>query len=216
MQTRRQILKLSIRFFLWIWAALSFSFTGLSTAFAALKKRILSKDTDPQSLINLNPAHLDTRELPVMPLEAFDTMGDKDAPYNPEKWRLEVTGAVRNPIKLTYADLLNMPAVEREVLLLCPGVFVNHGRWQGVSSKALLDRVKPEDSVSKVEFTGYSKFDERSEQYDFQEFKSGQVFLVHSVNGQKLPRKHGFPLRVVAEGHWGMKWTKYVYRVEFK
>ena len=190
--------------------------TGVATVFAELKKRVLTRDTDPQSLISLNPAHLDTRNLPVMPLEAFDTMGDKDAPYNPEKWRLEVAGAVQNPIQLSYDELLNLPSVERNVLLLCPGVFVNHGRWKGVSSQALLDRIKPEDTVSRVVFTGHSRFSVRMEQYEFEEFKSGKVFLAYGVNGQKLPRKHGFPLRVVAEGHWGMNWTKFVYKIEFK
>lgn len=32
---------------------------------------------------------------------------------------------------------------------------------------------------------------------------------------QTLPSKHGLPLRVVAEGHWGSEWVKYVYKVEF-
>jgi len=216
MQTRRQILKTFSRLFLWIWAVFSFGLSGVSTAFAKLKKRILSKDTDPQSLINLNPAHLDTRNLPVMPLEAFETMGDKDAPYNPDKWRLEVTGAVRSPLKLSYRDILSLSSVERDVLLLCPGVFVNHGRWKGISGQELLKQVKPQESVSRVVFHGRSKFEDRTEQYEFEEFKLGIVFLAYGVNGQKLPRKHGFPLRVVAEGHWGMKWTKYVYKINFK
>ena len=205
-----------MRLFLWIWSVLSFGLSGVSTAFAKLKKRILSKDTDPRSLINLNPAHLDTRNLPVMPLEAFETMGDKDAPYNPDKWRLEITGAVRSPLKLSYSDMLSLSSIERDVLLLCPGIFVNHGRWKGISGQELLKRVKPQESVSRVVFHGRSKFDDRTEQYEFEEFKSGIVFLAYGVNGQKLPRKHGFPLRVVAEGHWGMKWTKYVYKVEFE
>jgi sulfoxide reductase catalytic subunit YedY len=39
------------------------------------------------------------------------------------------------------------------------------------------------------------------------------VFLAYQVNGQALPKKHGFPLRVVAEGYYGGDWVKYVYKV---
>ena len=37
-----------------------------------------------------------------------------------------------------------------------------------------------------------------------------KVFLAYEVNGQRLPQKHGFPLRVVAEDHYGFQWVKYV------
>jgi sulfoxide reductase catalytic subunit YedY len=36
------------------------------------------------------------------------------------------------------------------------------------------------------------------------------------VNGQALPKKHGFPLRMVAEGHYGSGWVKYVNRVKLE
>jgi sulfoxide reductase catalytic subunit YedY len=34
--------------------------------------------------------------------------------------------------------------------------------------------------------------------------------LASQVNGATLPPKHGFPLRVVAEGYYGAEWVKYV------
>jgi sulfoxide reductase catalytic subunit YedY len=215
MSTRREIITFFARLFI---AGAVWMGSGLSTAgvvLAKMKKRILARDTDPQSLINLNPADLDTRHLPIMPLEAFDTMGDKDAPYHPARWRLELTGAVQAPVRLTYAEILDLPSVERNVLLLCPGVFVNHGRWKGISAAALINRVRPAANASKVIFHGRSKFEDRTDRYDLEELKSGRVFLAYGINGQTLPRKHGFPLRVVAEGHWGMNWTKFVYKVAF-
>lgn len=39
---------------------------------------------------------------------------------------------------------------------------------------------------------------------------SDQVFLAYQINDQILPREHGFPLRVVAEGYSGYDWVKYV------
>ena len=85
-----------------------------------------------------------------MPLEAFQTMGDKDAPFEAETWRLEVTGAVQANLALTYAEILTLPSTEKEVLLVCPGVFVNHGRWKGIAIKNLLQRAQPSQNVSKV------------------------------------------------------------------
>jgi len=40
------------------------------------------------------------------------------------------------------------------------------------------------------------------------------VFLAFEVNGEKLPQKHGFPLRIVAEDYYGSDWVKYVYKIE--
>jgi sulfoxide reductase catalytic subunit YedY len=42
---------------------------------------------------------------------------------------------------------------------------------------------------------------------------NGKVILAYAVNGEILPRKHGFPLRLVAEDYYGHDWVKYVYRM---
>ena len=42
---------------------------------------------------------------------------------------------------------------------------------------------------------------------------SNNVFLAYQVNGEPLPRRHGFPLRTVAEGYYGYDWVKYVYKI---
>ena len=129
-------------------------------------------------------------------------------------WRLKVSGALRNPLDLTYGQLLSLPAVEREVLLVCPGVFANHGRWKGVSGRALLRKVGPLPEATRVTFYGLTESGERKESFYIQELQQEKVFPAYAVNGRKLPPKYGFPLRVVAEGHWGYTWVKYVYKIE--
>ena len=47
-----------------------------------------------------------------------------------------------------------------------------------------------------------------------EEVESGKVFLAYAVNGQTLPQKHGYPLRVVAADRLGSDWVKFVYKVE--
>ncbi|MFZ7111327.1 MAG: molybdopterin-dependent oxidoreductase [Desulfatiglandales bacterium] len=41
-----------------------------------------------------------------------------------------------------------------------------------------------------------------------------QLYIRNAINGKTLPRKHGFPLRVVAEDHYGGVWVKYVYNMQ--
>ncbi|MBC8394607.1 MAG: molybdopterin-dependent oxidoreductase [Deltaproteobacteria bacterium] len=52
------------------------------------------------------------------------------------------------------------------------------------------------------------------ERWPIEDILSNKVFLAYGVNGETLPKKHGFPLRVVAEGNYGSDWIKYVYKVE--
>jgi len=217
MTTRRQLLKYLFRLFFWIGTVIGLGLFSPSRLWAKIKKNILPKNTDLSLLRNKNPKYLDTRNLEIMPLEAFQTMGDKDAPFEAETWRLEVTGAVQANLALTYTEILTLPSTEKEVLLVCPGVFVNHGRWKGIAIKNLLERAQPSQNVSKVHIYGLNLGSgDRKETFSFDDVTRGQVFLSYAVNSQPLPRKHGFPLRVVAEGHWGSTWVKYVYKIEFK
>lgn len=215
MPTRRDVLKFFGRLFLGIAATIGFGISAGRELFAQIKKRTLPKSTDPMSLQYENPESLDTRNLEVMPLDAFQTMGDKDIPFNQKDWHLEVTGAVQTSLKLTYAEILALPSIEREVLMVCPGVFSNHGRWKGFSIKELMKKATPSQNASKIIVSGRSRLGDKKEQFKIEAIQIDQVFLAHTVNNQTLPRKHGLPLRVVAEGRWGMYWTKYVYKIVF-
>jgi sulfoxide reductase catalytic subunit YedY len=181
---------------------------------AAVKKRLVPAHADPQSLRNAIPKHLDTRQLPLMPLEGFDTMGEETASFDPQQWRLTIDGLVRRPLSLSYPAVRERPAITRKVLLICPGVFVNHGRWKGISLGNLLREAAPLAEVKAVVVYTASGTRVRKERFDLAEVYADRVFLAYGVNGQDLPEKHGYPLRVVAEGHYGDTWAKYVNRVE--
>lgn len=189
--------------------------TFVQKAWAKAKKVILPKGTKLSSLINRNPALLDTRNLEVIPVEDFQTMGTTDHRVNLEQWRLEITGAVQNPLKLTYAQLLELPSIERNVLLICPGIFTNHGRWKGISINNLQKMAKANPDVTHVSFRGPAGRRAKKERFKIEEIASDKIFLAYQVNGKALPMKHGFPLRVVAEDHYGDEWIKYVHKIEF-
>jgi len=183
-------------------------------AYAQSKRIILPKGTKMTRLVDRNPADLDTRNLEVIPLTQFETMGLTDHKTDLDTWRLTVAGEVKNPLKLTYDRVLELPSIERKVLLICPGFFTNHGKWKGISVLELFKLAGPESGITHVTFRGPPGRYQKTERFPIAEVAANKIFLAYRVNGQALPRKHGFPLRVVAEDHYGSEWVKYVHEVE--
>lgn len=213
MNRRREFLKISIGFLAILGLFLSPLFSAVRSACAKAKKTILPKGTKRESLIYKNPRLLDTRNLETTALEDFETMGISDHEVNLNEWRLELTGRLRKPLRLTYSEILALPSVEKKVLLICPGFFANHGEWKGISMKTLLERAGVEKDVTHVTFSGPKGLYGKQESFPIEDVLHDKVFLAYGVNGEPLPRRHGFPLRVVAEGYHGDDWVKYVYKV---
>ena len=59
-------------------------------------------------------------------------------------------------------------------------------------------------------FRKSTKAHSRGAAFLLEDVRSGKVFLAWQVNGEPLPEKHGFPLRVIAEDYYGARWLKYV------
>ncbi|NIP96335.1 MAG: molybdopterin-dependent oxidoreductase, partial [Akkermansiaceae bacterium] len=62
-----------------------------------------------------------------------------------QEWTLEIKGMVDRPYSLTFADLLDMRMVERDVTLSCVsnrvgGGLVGNARWLGIPLTEILDR----------------------------------------------------------------------------
>jgi sulfoxide reductase catalytic subunit YedY len=114
---------------------------------------------------------------------------------------------------LTYGELTARAPLERDVLLICPGFFAYKGRWKGVSISGLLAEAGLRPEAVWIEISGPKGARERNERFTLEEVRSDRVFLAYQVNGQPLPQKHGFPVRLVAEDHYGSRWVKYVDRI---
>ena len=123
---------------------------------------------------------------------------------------VSVNGAVDRPLTIKYADLTRRPTTERKVLLICPGFFAYYGNWTGISVAELLTEAGLRPEATYVEFSGPKGAREKSERFSLETVRTGRVFLAYRVNGEPLPRKHGFPVRLVAEDHYGGRWVKYV------
>ncbi len=213
MEKRRHFLKTTFGFLTSIGIWVSPFFQAVRMVYGKTKKIILPKDIDRDSLRRRNPALLDTRNLEPTPLKDFQIMGDSSYGVNLNTWRLEVAGRVKKPLNLSYSQISNLPSFERNVLLICPGFFANHGRWKGISMVPLIAQAQMEKDVTHVTFSASNDVGDNEESFPIADVLSDRVFLAHGVNGQTLPIKHGFPLRVVAEGYYGSVWVKYVTRV---
>ncbi|MGD8369146.1 MAG: molybdopterin-dependent oxidoreductase [Desulfobacterales bacterium] len=213
MKTRREAIRIITAVGAGFWALWGLAGAGIRFVYAEVKRRVLPKGTRMSTLVGEDPADLDTRELEVTPMEQFDTMGQTNYSISKENWKLEVGGAVDRPGTFTYDELLAMPAVERNVLLICPGFFAYNGRWKGVSVNGVLDAAGVRSDAKAVVFRGPNHPRERRARFDLEEIRTDRVFLAYEVNGQPLPQRHGFPVRLVAEDHYGGKWIKYVDRI---
>ena len=178
-------------------------------------RRLLPKGTRLETLINENPALLDARHLEIQPLEKFGTLGLSDHPVDLNAWRLVCTGQVSTELRLTLDQVRALPSMDRPVLLICPGFFANYGRWKGISVAELAKRAGLKKGVTHVTVSGPSGPYEKTFRFPWQDALSGKVFLAYQLNGEPLPVKHGFPLRLAAEGYYGYEWVKYVDKVQF-
>ena len=126
-------------------------------------------------------------------------------------------GTVKSPLNLRYEEILQMPTVERSVLLICPGFFAYKGRWKGISIRHLVEKAQISlAEVTHVVVSGPAGSYAKSERFQVSQFENDKLFLAYAVNDVKLPQKHGFPLRLVAEDHYGSQWVKYVEKIEIQ
>jgi sulfoxide reductase catalytic subunit YedY len=214
MKTRRQFIKFTIELLSGVGVFFSGIGLWLKKAYAQTKRIIVPKGTKLSSLRNENPATLDTRNLEILPLKDFETMGLTDHKVDLKSWRLIIKGNLAAPRNLSYSQILELPSIERNVLLICPGVFTNHGRWKGISLMTVLNLAQMKADTTHITVYGPEGPYEKVERFPIADIRSNKVFLVYEVNGEKLPQKHGFPLRIVAEDYYGSDWVKYVYKIE--
>jgi DMSO/TMAO reductase YedYZ molybdopterin-dependent catalytic subunit len=125
---------------------------------------------------------------------------------DPADWTLRISGRVRKPITLTYADLLARPMVERYVTLACVsnevgGDLIGNARWLGVPLRTLLDEAEPLDGADQVvgrSADGWTCGTPTAVLRDGRD-----ALLAIGMNGSPLPLEHGFPARMVVPGLYG-------------
>ncbi|MFD9079258.1 sulfite oxidase [Streptomyces erythrochromogenes] len=150
-------------------------------------------------------------------------------------WRLTVGGRVGTPLSLDLDALRALPAVTHRVTMECAGngrallsprpvsqpwlvEAVGTADWTGVPLGLVLDRagVRP-DAVEAV-FTGADHGVERGVEQDYRRSlplpyaaaDDSGVLIAYAMNGLPLPPQHGYPLRLVVPGWYGMAHVKWL------
>jgi len=131
-------------------------------------------------------------------------------------WSLYIGGQVKKPFRLSYADFYGRPAVEMAATLICidtlpGGDTVSNAVWKGIPLRTLLEEVSPEPEAVDVVFRGADGY---SDSIPFQRAMNGDVLLAYIMNGAALPREHGYPIRAVVPGLYGIKNVKWINEIE--
>jgi DMSO/TMAO reductase YedYZ molybdopterin-dependent catalytic subunit len=179
---------------------------------------------------------LEALRYPVTPVGLHYLLTHYDVPVvDPESWRLTVSG--ERELTLSLEELSARPAAELTVTMECAGngrarleprpisqpwllEAVGTARWRGTPLRPLLEEAGIADGVVEVLFTGLDRGIEGEEEQDFQralpleEALRGDVLLAYEMNGAPLPPQHGFPLRLVVPGWYGMTNVKWLSRIE--
>jgi sulfane dehydrogenase subunit SoxC len=155
---------------------------------------------------------------------------------DPATWRLELDGGVERALSLTLDDLRARPRVTHAVTFECAGngralleprplsqpwllEAVGTGEWTGTPLRALLEEAGPRAGAVEVLFTGLDRGTEGGVEQDYQrslplaEALGDDVLLAYELNGAPLPPQHGFPLRLVVPGWYGMTNVKWLARI---
>jgi len=152
-------------------------------------------------------------------------------------WRLRIGGRVRRPVEYSLEDLLKRPdRRDLPVTIECSGNtgdprimngLVSNAVWTGVSLAAILQECGVEPEAREVVFLGMDaeqdkKFEAGNAAYlsphgrsiFVQDAEAPDNLLAFAMNGKPLSAEHGFPLRLVLPGWYGMAMVKWLTRIE--
>jgi DMSO/TMAO reductase YedYZ molybdopterin-dependent catalytic subunit len=177
---------------------------------------------------------LEALRYPVTPVGLHYLLSHYDIPLvEAGSWRLRVGGLVESPLELTLDELQRRPARDVVVTMECAGngrarlsprplsqpwldEAVGTARWHGVPLACVLEEARPANGTIEVVFSGLDRGIELGAEQVFQrslplsEALRDDVILAYEINGLPLPPQHGFPLRLVVPGWYGMTNVKWL------
>jgi DMSO/TMAO reductase YedYZ molybdopterin-dependent catalytic subunit len=133
--------------------------------------------------------------------------------FDEGSYRLEITGLVRNPVQLTYAQLRALPQAHQVSNFHCvTGWSVDNVRWGGVRFRDLLALAEPLPSAKAIRFVSLEQ--PYNDSLSLDQARLPNVMLAVDMDGQPLSRPHGSPARVVIPEMYGYKGVKWLTKME--
>lgn len=132
-------------------------------------------------------------------------------------WRLTVTGLVHRPLTLTYDQLTQgVTPLRQYVTLTCisnevGGNLAGNALWGGIRLRDLLQDAGVKDGAVDLVMEAH---DEYTDSIPIEKAMHPDTMLVWEMNGSPLTHKHGFPVRMIVPGIYGMKSVKWLRRLE--
>jgi DMSO/TMAO reductase YedYZ molybdopterin-dependent catalytic subunit len=135
---------------------------------------------------------------------------------NENSWNLAVKGLVEKPTVINYDQIKSMPSVEEYATLACisnkiGGDLIGTALWKGVRLRYILETAGIKSNVKYIVFRCADGYDvgipiERS-------LMDGTI-LAYDMNAEPLAPKHGFPVRAIVPGLYGMMNPKWITEIE--
>jgi DMSO/TMAO reductase YedYZ molybdopterin-dependent catalytic subunit len=156
---------------------------------------------------------------------------------DPDTWRLRVFGAVHQDLELSLGDILQRPAVTIAVTMECAGngrarlvprpmtqpwlhEAVSTASWTGTPLSGVLEEAGIGFDAVEFVFTGADHGIEGDVELDYarslsmSEVMRPEVLLAYEMNGRPLEPQHGFPVRLLVPGWYGMTSVKWLMSIE--
>ncbi len=176
--------------------------------------------------------------MPITPTGMHYLLNHFDIPQvDEDAWQLAVGGCVSKDLKLNLDDLKKRPSVKLPVTMECAGngrAFmkprpinqpwthdaVSTAEWTGTPLKGILEDAGLTDAAVEILFTGRDRgIQSQEDQYyqrslTIEDAMRDEVILAYEMNGAPLEPQHGFPLRLVVPGWYGMTSVKWLDSIE--
>jgi DMSO/TMAO reductase YedYZ molybdopterin-dependent catalytic subunit len=131
-------------------------------------------------------------------------------------WQLAVDGMVDHTLTFTYEQVLALPMQQQYESLECisndvGGQYMSNALWEGVRLRDVLQQAGMKPGAKKIVFYAV---DDYSDSIYLEKALEPTTLLAVRMNGATLPQEHGFPIRMLVPGIYGMKHCKWLTRIE--
>lgn len=166
---------------------------------------LTGKVTRPEDQ-RLPPGQHLTKDWPVLDLGVVP-------PVSRERWRLDVYGAIENPVFWTFAEFTAQKQAQFTSDIHCVTTWSRYdNEWEGLATRELLAACQPREDARFVVLHSYDGY---TTNLALDDFAAEDALLAHSWSGQPLSDEHGGPVRLVVPHLYFWKSAKWLQAIEF-